>query len=171
MLWIIVLPVVLAISVFIFVCKNSYDGFEDYIMNFLLAILTFMLSALLGLAIAACIHFAFGDNFPKKETVIEQELSTLKLDNGINGSFFLGSGSIDSNVYLTHIIEENGTFKIEKTNAEIATIIYTDDKPYKEIIKTNYKGFWANLITLNFTKDKVVFYIPEGSIKENYVIE
>lgn len=105
-----------------------------------------LVSALMGLVslgtIIALIIAGFGqiDKELSKEYTEEVKLYSISTDKEYEGSFVLGSGSIDSQEYITaYQVTEDGGKKYFKMNRDKVTIYDTlnnDEQAYAEIKKT-----------------------------------
>lgn len=106
-----------------------------------------LVSALMGLVslgtIIALIIAGFGqiDKELSKEYTEEVKLYSISTDKEYEGSFVLGSGSIDSQEYITaYRITEDGGKKYFKMNRDKVTIYDTlnnDEQAYAEIKRTS----------------------------------
>ena len=145
--------------------------------GFLTAILGAFVGLALSIAVCGLIVPCIGDitNAEKQvEVVSVQELSALKDNDGIYGNFFLGSGKVESTQYLYYISYEDGKgYMTNKINANYAYIDYLNregceyDKPVKVQYKEDYKSKvlkWCSWCPSDWT----TFYVPEGSVLENY---
>jgi hypothetical protein len=134
-----------------------------------------MISGLLAVLIGLFIGALFGP-----EPVTHKERVTLRSiqDNDtLHGSFFLGSGSVDdvpTYSYYKQVAENS--FAREDVDASLATIHYTDARPY---FIHNYKrhdgcGFCNWYINTNagyIVDEHYDFYIPKGSIVNEYRLD
>jgi hypothetical protein len=110
----------------------------------------------------------------KSETIIQRyELESIKNNNSIAGSVFLGSGYIENRIKYTYYYKEGDFYKIGSEPVDICKIKYITGKPYLEIYTdkksdTHFKHLSLRPVLEN---RRVVFYIPEGSIENNYKLD
>ena len=102
------------------------------------------------------------------EIVRESYLKTIKIDDGLEGSFFLMSGVFkDTVVYNYYEIMEDGSYHLERAPAQ-ASVIYEDiaegERPYVIIMSGYPCKIPAGIAKLEL--GWYIFHIPEGSIKE-----
>jgi hypothetical protein len=105
-----------------------------------------------------------------KNVVIQQhELIQLKLNSKVEGSFFLGCGSIENNqYYFGYTKDENGEISLNKYATDYAKIVYTEDVPKAQTIhKEPVNKIWSNIFVLLY-KDYYRIFIPEDSIISSY---
>lgn len=109
------------------------------------------------------------------EKVEVTPLYALKDNSNISGTFFLGSGSVNKTDYYYYIVREEGKGYCVKKKA-IDNYTYLDylnseDCEYDEPCLAYYYDEWDNKILRFFAWSPVnwhTFYVPEGSIIENY---
>jgi len=104
-----------------------------------------------------------------------QKISLMNLNDGssMHGSFFLGSGTIDEKMQYTYYYEDNGYYKLGQVECSKALIKYNEGDPFLEIHRKKLiKGPVINYFSLvKNTPIKIVFNIPEGSIKSNFHLD
>lgn len=123
-----------------------------------------LVSALMGLVslgtIIALIIAGFGqiDKELSKEYTEEVKLYSISTDKEYEGSFVLGSGSIDSQEYITaYQITEDGGKKYFKMNRDKVTIYDTlnDDEQAYAVIKRASLGI-----------KEIKLYVPKNTIEK-----
>lgn len=159
----------LIIAVLLFTGYMIYeaDGFGEKVS---MGMSGFILGALSGLAIWMALGTAVGIFLPERVELQTHQIVALQDNIGVEGSFFLGSGTIDSEPHYTYMIETERGFKLESVEADEAYIIY-DDNPR---IQTKYKSLkydWMYLIAIKWSSAEYTFYIPEGSIYTGYKVD
>lgn len=110
---------------------------------------------------------------------IENKIASLNDGMSTSGSFFLGSGSIDSEpVFFYYSGDNTNGFRLRHVDASAASIIEFNGEPYM----VRYCGDISTAPSwLDFDKtdpvpecrdwDKTVFYVPAGSIQNNYILD
>lgn len=92
------------------------------------------------------------------------DLIAMRDDTSIHGSFFLGTGRIDSEMCYVYLIdtEKGMTTKTLKQKDNEVYIKYTDGQPYMEYYGSNH-----DLWRIPEGDSYYIFYLPEGSIVNN----
>lgn len=127
-----------------------------------------MLSSMLGFGISV----ALPTQTIKGEPNIK-ELVSLQDGQSINGSFFLGCGSIDGKMKYTYYYEiEKDIFKMGQVSYNRALIKY-DSTAYLETYTYEQTDVWYNWfsISLGQLRKQYIFHVPEGTIKNNYNLD
>lgn len=119
-----------------------------------------LVPALMGLVIIALIITGFGqiDKELSKETTEEVQLYSISTDKEYEGSFVLGSGSIDSQEYITaYQVTEDGGKKYFKMNRDKVTIYDTlnNDEQAYAVIKKASLGI-----------KEIKLYVPKNTIEK-----
>lgn len=143
--------------------------FESAGLSLLISLLS-LLASFIGAMIIGAIFYT-----PERIEVGTQttsEIYALADNSGIEGSFFLGSGSIDEEMKYVYVVEVEGKgYKMHTIDADSAYVQYYDGTP--KMVETTY---WFKSELLNFfgicpSGTEYIFYIPEGSITNSYVID
>lgn len=123
-----------------------------------------LVSALMGLVslgtIIALIIVGFGqiDKELSKEYTEEVKLYSISTDKEYEGSFVLGSGSIDSQEYITayHVTEDGGKkyFKMNRDKVTIYDTLNNDEQAYA-VIKKASLGI-----------KEIKLYVPKNTIEK-----
>jgi hypothetical protein len=99
-------------------------------------------------------------------------LSSLNDGTQTNGSFFLGSGYIDSRpVYRYYVENGRGEFRLQSAPADRAFITYTDSTP--EVVyhqKRSSSTFWSIGIDGDGIQE-YEFRVPKGSVKTDFTLD
>ena len=132
------------------------------------AILVFLASILIMLVIS----MMWSEKPVEKKYSNEYDIVALQDNLGAAGNFFLGSGYIDNELSYTymHYVEGCG-YKAETVEASNAYVEFTDEQPYVSVVKYRFKDNWRNYITIPYNSEDIFFYVPEGSILQNYNID
>lgn len=154
------------VPVFYVVNKRSGQYVEggDYLMGGLVgSLVAGAIGSLIAIAIsAAVVQFV-------EEDVETRRISLVSLGDSIGGegSFFLGSGTIEQEArYFYYSGTSETGYKIYNISADEATIFYTDNDPRIEFERTNDGWFTAEERVSEYR-----VYVPEGSITQQYVLD
>lgn len=150
-----------------FIIMYPRDYVEDYLISFLNGLLFGVLSGFIGALIAL--------SLPAKTEVVKTtyNLASLKDDSRISGAFFLGSGRIEGKMVYTFYYKKDDYYKLSQIDVNLASIKYTNDNPRIERYTTEkVKGAFINNFALDIDEPiSYVIYIPEGSIKQDYILD
>lgn len=108
----------------------EYDDSDEVATAFGAGVVGLMLGGLIGFLVSLLLMIPAGE--PR---VSQQDIVALKDNSNIHGSFFLGTGSIDEEMYYYYMADNgNGGYTMEKVEADDCTI-YEDspDAPYLTI--------------------------------------
>ena len=127
---------------------------------------------LVGFLIALVLSVAWEDAPVEIISSTDHKIVALQDNFGLEGNFFLGSGYVDDELSYTymHYVEGCG-YKAETVDASNAYIEFTDEQPYVSIVRYQFKDGWRNYFTIPYNSGDAFFYIPEGSILQNYNID
>lgn len=106
----------------------------------------------------------FGSFFtPVVTKEVKYDLVSLSSNSAYNGQFFLGTGRVENELQGTFAYKQDNIIRLKTVPiSEGDQFIYTSESP-KVIIYIRDKKLWK---TTSYCK----FYIPEGSIKQNFNI-
>lgn len=95
---------------------------------------------------------------------------------GVQGSFFLGSGTIDTTpVYMYYAQDSKGRYRLYHVNASQSYVTYTDDTPTLVIHGNEMNDKWYSFDTgfsvSDYDDDVYEFRVPRGSIKQNFNLD
>lgn len=146
--------------------KNDWYDFTDTMIfmwgGFLIGLLIVLISSIIVSSVAESEAFVIGT----------REIVAFKDNNSTSGSFFLGSGYVDGDMkYCVMIKNENGSYEMKTYDTDECFIIETNDTPKMEKRGYYFKSEWLNWFLFNMKLNEYVFYIPEGSICNNYVVD
>lgn len=131
---------------------------------------------LIVILVAALVFSAFTVSFclDKHDVVVEtKNLVSLQDGSSVEGSFFLGCGTINEKPSYTYYVKTGeNQFVLKSVGAEYCTVVYTTGKP---CIKTIRKSFNSDTLNYWFFQntgyDRYQLCVPEGSIKSNYILD
>ena len=105
-----------------------------------------------------------------KET---KELYALQDGSEISGSFFLGSGCIDEEMYYVYIVKEDRGKQMQTLEIDTNEIYLNDNvnTPTLDIYSKDFKYEWMYWFAIPETGYEYVFNIPSGSIDYEYNID
>lgn len=110
-------------------------------------------------------------NAVKVPDVTYSDLATLNDGSGVQGSFFLGSGTINSTAVFMYYTNDNGVYRLNHVDADYATVTYTDGPP--RLLYHNTKSgnhFWA-LDWFGDDYTQYEFQVPAGSVKQSFNLD
>lgn len=127
-----------------------------------------------GITVFVCLFlaFSFGQTVPQEKTVTY--LEQLNDNIGVNGTFFLGTGNIDNELFFTYYAKNGNSYSFNKIKADKVTIRYTNSTPKLiEIYDDLEDSFWSDYFygvpnghwSLN---EHYIFEVPKGSIQNSY---
>jgi len=112
-------------------------------------------------------------------TISDDKITSLDLGQVTEGSFFLGSGSIDGETYYYYYkYESDGGFTLQKAPTKFSKI-YMDSTPENshvvisngDVNPTQCRNDWSDDLCRKeawVIQKNYVFHIPKGSIKRDY---
>lgn len=166
-MWTIIIFAILGLILGIIICDFS-DG-------------SWIGAMLLGFIVGFFIAILIPAKKEKKEIITTYELVCLQDNNSLSGNFFIGCGTINGTmkyVYYYNVTTDNKKgFKQGQIDCDDdITIYYADSSPYiEQIITKNVKseGYFINhfAIDIDWVYKKYNFYIPTGSIKQDYNLD
>jgi hypothetical protein len=110
----------------------------------------------------------------EKKIVSNKPIYSLDLGSEITGSFFLGFGSIDSELKYYFYIDKDGGKKIISVNANDCVLIEGKGKPRIEEYEYNKNEDWTIDNTKEETdeegtyKTSIFLYVPKNTIKRKF---
>ena len=168
MLWFII-GIVAVVIYIIWMCADElFSGGEIAVLGFM-SFLGAMLVAFLLTLFSSAIAYSCAD---KTYSVAEDvEIYALQDNITTEGSFFLGSGHIDDELKYFYVEETDLGYTIKHVDADDTYIQYTDGRCHLEKHTYTYDGWFAQAVTMPLFGDRYVFYIPEGSVINNYSVD
>lgn len=175
LLWIgAAIGIVIGIIVAVNNCFSFGEGFGITFIIGSLGLAISMIACLVG-GMALQATYEAGDMETVKST--DEPISLIALcDNmGTDGTFYLGSGTIDSEMKYVYAYEDEELGMITKTKSVSDCYIKNipnDEKPYavkwREIPKEN---FWSWLFVKPKPIEKITFYVPSTAVYAGYNID
>lgn len=156
------------------------------IIGFFLLMLDDVAEAFFGLMFGAMFGFltamvigAFSADDPAYRTLPSVPLESLVDGSDTRGSFFLGSGTInDVAVYTWYEQSGDNAYVQRQADADAATIHFSTEPPHYTKTVRDYGnkpffGTWKINISSGVDEyyTKYDFYVPQGTIKHNYVLD
>lgn len=163
MWWLIVLILILGMGLWFY--KTGFEEISEFIMGGTVGALMSVFVLLF------CLLISFSSQ-PTYE--IEPEpLGALADSNLVEGNFFLGCGGVNGELTYTFVVgDETNGFIAKQVSAKNCTIKYTDKEPYYTKKFSNFNWFgravWG---TDGMTIAEYTFYVPKGTIVQNYNID
>ncbi len=119
--------------------------------------------------------------FLKDDVVLEYNLKAMQDGSSTTGSFFLGSGTInDVPSFMYYVEYDDGSVSLESAYASDSVVVETDENPRVTYECEYYGDIPTALIwpVNHFGTDgdydctgTVTFYVPENSVKSQYVLD
>lgn len=107
-------------------------------------------------------------------TISETPIYSLSDQVQYEGRFVLGSGYVNSDLYIYYVSEEEVGKKIVKTDREYTTIVETDDEsPAAIVTGERYRWNWINWIAidLNESNDQTTLIVPTNTVTTEYNVD
>ena len=152
------------------------DG--DLCLGFLGSVAGFLFAVLISMIVCGLIIPFAADAVGATHSIEKVEVTplyALKDNSNLSGTFFLGSGSVNETDYYYYIVREEGKgYCVQKkaiNNYTYLDYLSSEDCEYDEPCLAYYYDEWDNKILRFFAWSPAnwhTFYVPEGSIIENY---
>lgn len=159
------------IGQFIFFNQNSApSGFLGYFLGLLVWGALSILACIPWFGLATFIGLAFPTNAIMES---KTELAALRVKDGVEGHFFLGSGTVEGKQYYFYYLKnEDGSLTPAKVNADEDVKIYEEERKDATLVKYNaeFKNEIAYIIGVPTMQGKksVEFHVPVGTVKIGY---
>lgn len=169
MIFYVLLGIAALLGISIFISELRYEGFWAALG---LSIITTIISGLIAMLITTLLVGVFlpGNHTTKHE----QPLAALGNHTLMSGTFFLGSGSVDGDSYLTYILKgSDGSYQI-KTDEADGYKIFQDSASGGTLVTYDsyFEAWWAAPYAMSRYSDLPdELHIPEGSIQTGYNID
>lgn len=167
MIWIII-AVLAAIGIIIY---HAVDGY--YRWYEVLGLVVPILLICIGFG-SICLVFtsAICDSVADKTYHITEDTEIYALRDNIvtEGDFFLGSGNIDGELNYFYVVQTDMGYTINHMDADNVYIQYTTDRCHLETYSYTFNSKFVRLIAAPMS-ERYIFYIPDGSIINNYSID
>lgn len=135
-------------------------------------VMAFVFIAFFGSIFAFIINIPFmytgGEEWEARET---RTLQNVREDSETSGGFFLIAGGFDEDATFKFYSEREGVYKLQTVDAEDARIVMDGSEPrvVKEVLRYD-PNKWLSVLNTDSNYPRYTFYIPKGSIKQNYAL-
>lgn len=173
MIWLLPPIVIFGLAVWEWVIKDPLgDSILDYVMMFFLAAMIAMVTAAFSLMAGMLIGLAFPAH-PVKSG--ETPLVALRDKDGIQGSFFLGSGYIeDKQYYFFYAQQPDGAFTPGKVEANRWVRVYEQERSDAVLITYRWEANsrWAQWLSVpvNAIGNSYDIHVPRGTVRRGYTM-
>ncbi len=174
----ILLPIlVICLGAFFFGPKGDKDkkGDGHITMSDLQLLIPLMLAATIFFVLYGQLADSFGPDFAEPVFQEEQELASLRSHDATTGSFgFLGVGSIEDELFYSYYRLDQGAYRPEKVSGDKNDIwVHEEDRTSGrvEVYDLTFTKWWHWILFNPPDGDAYHFYIPEGSIQRDFVLE
>jgi hypothetical protein len=167
--------IIFALVIFIMAFFSFYEdacGFFSYLGTSIGHIFVTALAFVVGLVIAGLLGLLFSTHWEENQV----NLVSLNKGCGMEGTFFLGSGSIESSQYYYFYYEsDNGGIKPAQINSDERVTIFEDSSfintgvftEKTKVINNQFMSKW--IVNEMFSKKKEYnFHLPKNSIKRDF---
>ena len=143
---------------------DNWPGFGEWLF-------AIFIGSLLGIFITLIASGVIG-GFATQEYVLKDsfKIYALQDNNGVQGSFFLGSGSVSSNLKYYYAATYEDGIKIYDIDVHKA-ILKNDDNPHIEKYEIQFVNKFIRNNVGNLGDIKYKIYIPKGSIQYNFNVD
>lgn len=167
---IILIGFIIGFTIYCIVASKNY-GFDEVI--FFESFFSGLIGLMIGVLICGIMAIA---PVPTKEVIVSDvPICAMKDTMGVEGSFFLGSGSIDSEFKYVYATKTDKGIKIQNPiDASKAYINYIkeDEQPHITEVDTQFSNDILNFFFCGDMKPSETYiYVPEGTIEEVYNID
>lgn len=152
------------------------DG--DFFLGVLGSLIGFLSAALISMIICGLVIPIVADAAGATHSIEKVDVAplyALKDNSNLSGTFFLGTGSVDETDYYYYIIKEEGkgycVNKLSTSNSVYLDYLNLENCEYDEPCLVYYYDEWDSKALRFFAWSPPnwhTFYVPEGSIIENY---
>lgn len=130
--------------------------------------------ASMGLMIGGFIGFIFALAIipsDTKQVITTNNLIALKDTSTLQGSFFLGTGSIDGEMKYTFYYETDNGFKLRQLSNYRVTIKYDGHPRIETITKVKTDAFINHFSLFCGKIPEYIIYVPENTISNNFNLD
>jgi len=161
MFWFILFGVVsLALGIILGIKNNNFESFLFPILFG--GMFTVAVGMIVNLAAASVIGYHYEEKNISNIASIQDNVQT-------SGSFFLGSGTIDSEAVFYFYEQDGDGYRLTHVPAYRSKIVESNESPHLVVSKAvGDHPFWG--IPLN-SHDNYTFYVPTGSILNNFNLD
>ena len=157
---------------FLILSIREYKDCEDILGSIILGGLKSIIVTILLGAICFSIISVEADiqTVPSSNT----QLYALQDSNSVQGTFFMGCGSIDGSMKYTYLIKDGDAFQLKTINTNGVNIKETDSEPhivfYKNVYKNPKVAWWVGDVPIIDNPNPEI-YIPKGTIEYGFNID
>lgn len=167
MIWFII-PIVAVVLFVIYEIRDDLLGFgEIFGFGILIFFVSLLCSALLCLVSSGVAECEADKTYSITEDV---DIYAMQDNLTTGGSFFLGSGHIDDELKYFYVEKTEFGYSVTNVDADNAYIQYSNDRCHLEKHTYTFNNWFVRLIAVPCST-RYVFYIPEGSIINNYSVD
>ena len=151
---------------------------SDFFLGVLCSITGFLSAALISMIICGLVIPIAADAAGATHSIEKVDVAplyALKDNSNLSGTFFLGTGSVDETNYYYYIVKEEGkgycVNKLSTSNSVYLDYLNSENCEYDEPCLVYYYDEWDSKALRFFAWSPPnwhTFYVPEGSIIENY---
>ena len=146
--------------------KMASEMWEEH--GVVISIPLFAVAVLFGFLLGGVISLGIGHFPPQHFTANGCSLVALKQKDGIQGSFFLGSGSIqDVQYYFYYRNLGNNTYRMGKEKVDNCVVV-EDGRKSKVWFTPEFNNRWWYLVGLPSAQKAIEFHVPKGSISKDF---
>lgn len=167
MLWFII-PIIVVV---LFVTHEIRDGLLDGWEIFWLSVLVFI-GSILGATLLCAFSSEIAEECADKTYSIAEDVDIYAMQDNLatEGNFFLGSGHVDDELKYFYVVKGEFGYTVTNVNADNTYIQYTSERCHLEKHTYTFDNWFVRLIAIPCS-EHYVFYIPEGSIINNYTVD
>ena len=98
---------------------------------------------------------------------------SLRTDAAANGSFFLGTGRVDNDIYYYYMAETDKGYQMGKVRASRVYVRESNEvPPHIAVIKcTGFVNWYDYLLNIPGHTAQIVLYVPENTIYQHFEIK
>lgn len=98
---------------------------------------------------------------------------SLHTDSAASGSFFLGTGSVDSDIYYYYMAETDTGYQMGKVRASRVYVRESNEvPPHLSVMKcTGFVNWYDYILNVPGHTVKIVLYVPENTIYQHFEIK
>ena len=177
-MWLIYILIAAAVLIPIGIGIHTYFDIDELGLSIMATFVSWVIAALLLLLIVSIMLGVANDGVKIESRTEQITMHALSDSSDIHGRFgFLGSGYIDEELTYYYVVQEKDEygrecFEVESISAKDAGIVYIaeGEKPY---LLQSYYVYESKFFDSIFGEQtgKIYFYVPEGSIVENYKVD
>ena len=167
MLWVI-LWILAVIGFTVHAFFDNWSDWGDVIMTFFGSLLSGFGILMIVLIISSAVCDATCDK--TWYTYEDTKIYALQDNVSEEGRFFLGSGQVKGKLKYFYVEETDVGYTIRDVVSDNTYIQYTDGECHMEKQSYEFNHWFAKLIAVPLSS-RQIFYIPEGSIVQNYTID